>query len=134
MPNCPQYIISYYAILAAGAIVVNLDPYYTHNELKFMLENTNTRLLVTFDAAMQTMRPLGKELGLTLIVTRVTDYAAGMGVSSRKDLELEEGWHHFSELIESCSQTRIPASKSPPPMSPSFNSQAEQQDFPKGHC
>jgi len=108
LPNCPQYIISYYAILAAGAIVVNLDPYYTHNELKFMLENTNTRLLVTFDAAMQTMRPLGKELGLTLIVTRVTDYAAGMGVSSRKDLELEEGWHHFSELIESCSQTRIP--------------------------
>ena len=26
LPNCPQYIISYYAILAAGAIVVNLDP------------------------------------------------------------------------------------------------------------
>jgi len=108
LPNCPQYLIAYYAILSAGAIVVNLNPYYTHDELKFMLENTKTRLLITFDAAMQTMRPLGKELGLTLIVTRVTDYAAGMGVSSRKDLELEEGWHHFSDLIENCSRTQIP--------------------------
>jgi len=108
LPNCPQYIIAYYAILSVGGIVVNLNPYYTHDELKFMLENTKTRLLITFDAAMQTMRPLGKELDMTLIVTRVTDYAAGMGVSSKKDLELEEGWHHFSELIENCSHTQIP--------------------------
>lgn len=108
LPNCPQYLIAYYAILSAGGIVVNLNPYYTHDELKFMLENTKARLLITFETAMQTMRPLGKELGLTLIVTRVTDYAAGMGVSSRKDLELEEGWHHFSDLIENCSRTQVP--------------------------
>ena len=108
LPNCPQYIIAYYAILSAGAIVVNMNPMYTHDELKFMLENTAVKVLVTFDSALPTMRPLAKELDIVLIVTRVTDYITGLGVSTAKGLELEEGWHHFSELIEGCSNTQIP--------------------------
>ena len=108
LPNCPQYIIAYYAILSAGAIVVNMNPMYTHDELKFMLENTAVKMLITFDGALPTMRPLAKELDIVLIVTRVTDYITGLGVSTAKGLELEEGWHHFSELIEGCSNTQIP--------------------------
>ena len=108
LPNCPQYIIAYSAILSAGGIVVNMNPMYTHDELKFMLENTAVKLLVTFDGALPTMRPLAKELDIVLIVTRVTDYITGLGVSTAKGLELEEGWHHFSELIEGCSNTQIP--------------------------
>jgi long-chain acyl-CoA synthetase len=43
-------------------------------------------------------------------VTRVTDYINGFGVSTAKDLDLnrEEGWHHFSELIENTTETRLP--------------------------
>jgi long-chain acyl-CoA synthetase len=108
LPNCPQYIIAYYAILSAGAIVVNMNPMYTHDELKFMLENTGVKILITFDGALPTMRPLAQELGIKLIVTRVTDYITGMKVSTAKNLELEEGWQHFSELIKGCTNTRIP--------------------------
>lgn len=108
LPNCPQYIIAYNAILSAGAIVVNMNPLYTHDELKFMLENTGVQILVTFDGALPTMRPLANELGIQLIVTRVTDYITGLGVSTAKTLELEEGWHHFSELIEGCANTQLP--------------------------
>jgi long-chain acyl-CoA synthetase len=71
LPNCPQYIIAYYAILSAGGIVVNMNPLYTHDELKFMMENTGMKILFTFDSVMATMYPLAKELGVTLIVTRV---------------------------------------------------------------
>jgi len=108
LPNCPQYIIAYNAILSAGAIVVNMNPMYTHDELKFMLENTDVKVLVTFDGALSTMRLLAKELNIALIVTRVTDYITGLGVSTAKGLELEEGWHHFSELIEGCANTQLP--------------------------
>ncbi|MBP7342627.1 MAG: AMP-binding protein, partial [Syntrophaceae bacterium] len=108
LPNCPQYLIAYYAILSAGAIVVNMNPLYTHDELKFMLDNTNVRVLITFDGALPTMRPLARELNTVLVVTRVTDYITGLGVSTAKGLDLEEGWHHFSELIEGCSDTQIP--------------------------
>jgi long-chain acyl-CoA synthetase len=108
LPNCPQYVIAYYAILSAGAIVVNMNPLYTHDELKFMMENTGIKILITFDGALPTMRPLAKELNMKLIVTRVTDYITGLGVSTAKVLELEEGWQHFSELIENCNDTQIP--------------------------
>jgi long-chain acyl-CoA synthetase len=73
-----------------------------------MLENTGVKILVTYDGALPTMRPLANELGIQLIVTRVTDYITGLGVSTAKTLELEEGWHHFSELIEGCANTQLP--------------------------
>ncbi len=109
LPNCPQYIIAYYAALSAGAIVVNMNPLYTHDELKFMMENTHLETLITFDGALPTMRPLAIELGLKqMIVTRLTDYIKAFDVSTAKDLELEEGWHHFSELLAGSMDTRIP--------------------------
>jgi long-chain acyl-CoA synthetase len=109
LPNCPQYVIAYHAAMSAGAIVVNINPYYTHDELKFMMENTALETLVTFDEALPTMRSLAKELGLKrVIVTKLTDYIAGKGTSSVKSLDLEEGWHHFSSLIDGCDDMRLP--------------------------
>jgi long-chain acyl-CoA synthetase len=108
LPNCPQYIIAYYAILSAGGIVVNMNPLYTHDELKFMMENTGMKILFTFDSVMATMYPLAMELGLALIVTRVTDYMKGSTVSTAKDLKLEKSWHHFSELLENSTDARLP--------------------------
>ena len=49
LPNCPQYIISYYAVLYLGAIVVNLNPMYTVDELKGLTTNTTVSTLITFD-------------------------------------------------------------------------------------
>ena len=109
LPNCPQYIVAYLATLCTGAIVVNMNPLYTHEELKFIMENTGMSALFTFDMALPVVRPLTKEIMLKrVIVTKVTDYINGFGVSTAKDLDLEEGWKHFSELIEGCTDTRLP--------------------------
>jgi long-chain acyl-CoA synthetase len=109
LPNCPQYVIAYYGALSAGAIVVNMDPLYTHDELKFMMENTGLKTLVTFDGALSTMRPLALEMGLRqVIVTRMTDYIKAFDVSTSKDLELEKNWFHFSELLAASTDTKIP--------------------------
>jgi len=109
LPNCPQYVIAYHAILSAGAIVVNINPYYTHDELKFMIENTALETIVTFDDVLPTIRLLACELGLQrVIVTQLKDYMAKNGLRSVKSLDLEKGWYHFSSLIENCDDTRLP--------------------------
>ena len=55
------------------------------------------------------MRGLAKELGLkNVIITGLTDYIQGMPVSSAKSLTLEEGWHHFSELLTASTNESIP--------------------------
>lgn len=109
LPNCPQFVISYLAVLSLGAVVVNLNPLASASELKFIMETTNMETIITFDMVLPPIRPLLIDAGLKrVVVTRVTDYIAGFGVSNAKELDLEEGWHHFSELIEGSADTRLP--------------------------
>lgn len=109
LPNCPQFIIAYLATLSLGAVVVNLNPLSAPSELKFILETTAMETIITFDMVLPPIRPLLNEAGLKrVVVTRVTDYIAGFGVSRAGELELEEGWRHFSELIAETADTRLP--------------------------
>jgi len=109
LPNIPQYPIAYYAALSLGAIIVNLNPLYTADELKQMAETTGLTTLITFDMVLGNIRPVVEELGIPrVIVTKVTDFIQGLPVSTAKDLELEKGWKHFSEMIDS-----VPSPKRP---------------------
>jgi len=109
LPNCPQYIIACYAALTLGAIVVNLNPMYTADELKALTSDTGVSTLFTFDMVLPNIRPLCQEVEFDrVIVTRVTDYIEGFGQSTPEELELEEGWHHFSRVLEKTSSTRLP--------------------------
>ena len=109
LPNCPQYIIAYYASLSLGAIAVNMNPLYTAEELKLIIETTGMTTLVTFDMVLPFVREVCKEVDLPrVIVTKVTDFIDGMGVSTAKDLDLEEGWLHFSTILDESTDTRVP--------------------------
>ena len=100
LPNCPQYLIAYYAILSIGGIVVNLNPLYTPDELKLMANTSSMTSLVTFDMALPAIRTLCKQVNIPrVIATGITDYIKGFPASTSKSLDLLEGWHHFSELI-----------------------------------
>ena len=49
MPNCPTFIVYYFAVLKAGGTVVNYNPLYTHDELTFQVRDSETELMVTLD-------------------------------------------------------------------------------------
>lgn len=49
LPNCPTFIIYYYAILKAGGTVVNFNPLYTIEELSYQIEDSDTEIMVTLD-------------------------------------------------------------------------------------
>lgn len=109
LPNCPQYLIANYAALSLGAIVVNLNPMYTAAELKHAAEKTGMTTLFTFDMVLPNIRALCQKVEIPrVIVTRPADYINGMGRSTKDSLELDPKWHHFSELLEGCTETRRP--------------------------
>jgi long-chain acyl-CoA synthetase len=109
LPTSPQYVVAYYATLSLGAIVVNLNPMYTVDELTKRAENTEMTTLVTFGMVLPTVRTLLQSVEIPrVVVTKMTDYIDGMGQSTPADLDFEEGWHHFSLLIEECSDTKRP--------------------------
>ena len=51
LPNCPQFVISYYAILKAGGTVVNYSPLYSEPELLQQIEDSQTDFMVTLNLA-----------------------------------------------------------------------------------
>ena len=70
LPNCPQYIIAYYAALNLGAVVVNLNPMYTVDELKGLTADTGISTLFTFDMVLPNIRPLCQEVDIDRVVVR----------------------------------------------------------------
>ena len=101
LPNCPQFTIAYWSILMAGAILVNVNPLYTSEELNFVFKDSGLTGLITFDAVVPTIKPLCKEMNIpTVIVTKLSDFMLNPTVSTPDELGLEEGWLHFSQLLE----------------------------------
>ena len=49
LPNCPTFIVYYFATLKAGGTVVNYNPLYTLEELAFQVKDSETELMVTLD-------------------------------------------------------------------------------------
>jgi long-chain acyl-CoA synthetase len=49
LPNTPQFAIAYYGAVYAGATVTPVNPLYTPRELRFQLEDSEAKVLVTLD-------------------------------------------------------------------------------------
>ncbi|MDO4664897.1 MAG: AMP-binding protein [Actinomycetaceae bacterium] len=49
LPNCPQFIIGYYATLAIGAIVVAHNPLAPAKELKHQIENAGSKVALVWE-------------------------------------------------------------------------------------
>ena len=71
LPNSPQAVIAYFAILRAGGIVVACNPTYTEHELSHQLRDAGARAIVVLDLMYQKIHHLDLEL---IIVTRITDF------------------------------------------------------------
>ena len=43
LPNCPQHVVAFYAVLRLGAVVVEHNPLYTSRELRHQFEDHQAR-------------------------------------------------------------------------------------------
>lgn len=49
LPNCPLFVIAYYALMRIGATAVNYNPLYAEGELANMIEDSETDIIITLD-------------------------------------------------------------------------------------
>jgi long-chain acyl-CoA synthetase len=49
LPNCPEYVIAWYACMRIGAIAVGNNPLYTERELEHQIKDSGARLMVVLD-------------------------------------------------------------------------------------
>lgn len=109
LPTCPQYVIAFHAVLHLGAIVVNMNPMYTLEELTLQVGNAGISTLFTFDMVLPNIFELCRRVEMPrVVVTRVVDYIQGFGESTPEDLGLPPDWHHFSLLMQKGSDRSVP--------------------------
>jgi len=49
LPNCPYYVICYFAVLKAGGTIVNYNPLYVPREIVHQIDDSETEIMVTLD-------------------------------------------------------------------------------------
>jgi len=59
--NCPEFIITLFAILKAGAVCVPLNVFLSFNELKHILKDSRSRLLISSSDFLQILQKLSGE-------------------------------------------------------------------------
>ena len=75
LPNCPQAVITYYAALHLGAMVVMINPLAARREILDQIHRTGAKIAVVLDHLAPKMEQIRPELKLRhLLVTSLADY------------------------------------------------------------
>lgn len=62
LPNVPEFVVSYFAVVKLGAVVLPLNPSYKQFELRCFLPNATTSAIITTEEIMSTISSLRGEL------------------------------------------------------------------------
>jgi long-chain acyl-CoA synthetase len=86
LPNCPQHIVAFYAVLRLGAIVVEHNPLYTPRELRHQFEDHGARVVIAWDKVVETIQAFPADVAVQSIVS--VDVTRAMPFLTRLALRL----------------------------------------------
>ena len=68
LPNCPEYVYTYYACMKIGAIVVQMNPLYMPDEVAFILKDSGAKIFVGIDAAIESFQQVREKVSLEHVI------------------------------------------------------------------
>jgi len=110
MPNSPQFVMAFYAILKAGGIVVATNPLYTAREIEHQMKDSGTEIMLVMSNFYSMIKEVQPKTPIKkLIVTNIKEYLPGMLrflftlTKEKKDghrVELGEGDYWLQDLLK----------------------------------
>ncbi|WP_243225467.1 long-chain-fatty-acid--CoA ligase [Microbacterium sp. CIAB417] len=76
LPNCPQHIVAFYAVLRLGAVVVEHNPLYTPRELRKQFEDHGAKHAIVWNKVVATVQEFPADLAVSTLVS--VDVTKGM--------------------------------------------------------
>ncbi|MCX5995743.1 MAG: long-chain fatty acid--CoA ligase, partial [Chloroflexi bacterium] len=75
LPNCPQFVISYYAVLKAGGAVVATNPLYSPREMEYQFKDCGAETIIVLSLFYRTVTEIKERTRLrNIIVTNIKEY------------------------------------------------------------
>jgi long-chain acyl-CoA synthetase len=79
MPNTPQFVLAYYAILKAGGVVVATNPLYTGREIEHQLKDSGLEIMLVMSNFYTLIKQVQPKTPLKrLVVTNIKEYLPGL--------------------------------------------------------
>jgi len=96
LPTCPQFIISDFAILKTGAILVPCSPLLKAPELRHQMLKSGAKIIICLDRHLDLVNSVKSGTRLTtIIVTSQEDYSP----TETEEIREIQGTYHFRKLI-----------------------------------
>ena len=96
LPNCPQYILSFFAIVRLGAIVVNINPIYTPREVEMVAKDSGARAIIVMDLLVPNVLGVKPRTAIEHVIsTSLLEYSA----MAQNAPPAPEGTLSFAKLI-----------------------------------
>ncbi len=86
LPNCPQHIVAFYAVLRLGAVVVEHNPLYTPRELRKQFEDHGATHAIVWSKVVRTVQEFPADLAVQTLIT--VDVTRAMPARTRLLLRL----------------------------------------------
>ncbi|GGE86743.1 long-chain-fatty-acid--CoA ligase [Mycetocola zhadangensis] len=86
LPNCPEHIVAFYAILRLGAIVVEHNPLYTPRELRHQFEDHGAKVAIVWNKVVATVQDFPEDIAVESLID--VDITRSMTIGMRIALTL----------------------------------------------
>ncbi|MGK3710968.1 long-chain-fatty-acid--CoA ligase [Arthrobacter sp. IK3] len=86
LPNAPQHVVAFYAVLRLGAVVVEHNPLYTDRELRHQFEDHGATVAIVWDKVADRIQSLPADIPVRTIVS--VDLISAMPRTTRLLLKL----------------------------------------------
>ncbi|CAN5238859.1 long-chain-fatty-acid--CoA ligase [soil metagenome] len=86
LPNCPQHIVAFYAVLRLGGIVVEHNPLYTPRELRHQFEDHGAKTVIAWNNVVATIQAFPEDVAVDNLIS--VDVTRAMPFATRALLRL----------------------------------------------
>ncbi len=77
LPNIPQFVIAYFGVLKAGAVVTTISPLHREREVEYQLSDSGAQTIVALDSLYPIVEKVRKKTQLKqVIITGLDDYGS----------------------------------------------------------
>ncbi len=125
LPNCPQFVITAYAVWRIGGIVVCCNPLYVGREVEHLVNDSGSETMVVMSAFYERVKHIRADTGLKrIILTNIKEYFPGLlkmlftAARERKEghrvnISADPGTYWFQSILKSSPVTPVKVTVEP---------------------
>ena len=99
LPNIPRFVIAYYGVLKAGAVLTAISPLHKEREVTYQLSDSGAETIVALDTLYPIVEKVwGKTKLKNVVITSLEEYVSKHPVASSK-IHQAPNIHSFQEMM-----------------------------------